>query len=1235
MKRVTLHKLIDKPWSNHNMAATGQLTPSGGKRTLHLLLALGIGLLASSSWLQAQTTIYVDANTNVSDNNDGSQDKPYKTVAAAITAASSGDSIILKSGTYAEALTIDKKLTIQGQDSTEVGSVITKPITVATTEPVVLSQLRISTSAGETGVEYSNEAGGTISLKEVALYSASTGLKINKETVTDKYTVNIEDSHISVSRYAMLVRGSSNNKITINHSKLEGWCAIYASLGQPDITITDSYLYGTNSSTSNFSMNWESNASSDAFATLILECTNNGTIQLEDTYVAALHTANAVPGQAVISFQMKLVGSVSNNFTNNTVTLKGTSSLYMDRGDVSNPVFAYSETKATYNGKDYIGENNKIVLADDWEGSITYGADNKKSSSVLYNGKTNEYRNFFVPAAIKDLSKFTVATDSVNMEIETSDDFNAAVTALNADPRKCSIQLAEAEYDFSNTLFTVNKNLTLSGTDTTKTILKGAIRGSAVEGETTSIAVKGVKFDYTPEKVTNKTNCTPVIEAHSGKVDLSVDNCLVNNNTAGWGSRFSINCKELQNVFQMDSAASGSMTIQNTTINLNTNNQIAVLSESKGSVINLINTTIQTAKDEQGNVKGNSCIGIYPHNNNISITMDNSSITLMNHYGIYIWDGIDEEKFSKTDENTLTNTKVYIKNMSSISAYGAIRVRSTKNTYLSVSGGSYLTGSTYNNGLSNDFGALVMQGNTGAKVDIEDSNIGTKFGKKETAGMTPILFNTQYGLEKGTIITLKGSSTVQTLSNALNPHLVKYGVNPDPETDGSFVVVEGNNVKFKDQYDKDCIVVNDLDGSFRNAAVSIANAVAYGDTYTYDGKICYDFAPIAFSGNIIMATDSTASKALASLNQAKMVFFTNTGNATDWTKYTIPDNIIINCKDAYLVTGEDAAKSFAETHMDKNVLYLKQGEDAFTTASVAGKLKITSDTEWNNANNANRSVEIADNATLTINVDMALDTVFMAETAQLKTSANVTARAVQLTYNVAKSWKAFGFPYTIGTVKDVEGTKDIQTVAQTADGIWTANIKATTPIFEVSQANMTPAATCIIAANANSKIVVTSSGSISLASKAEPEAPAIPTTTNLIMKSETENFKMVANPNTYDIQLTQTAYILSSDGTTFERKDNPTIKAFQSFVLADKQTTSTLRSLRVDETPTGNEITPVAGYYVQTGKGTITVHTAAPVLVTVVDIVGHVYFNDRVSGDYQIAVPAGIYVVNRQKVIVK
>lgn len=98
MRRVKLLKLTYGPSAKLKMAATGQPTPSGGKRTLHLLLALGLGLLACSSWLQAQTAIYVDAKTSV-EVSDGSQAKPYQTVTAAITAARGGDSIILARGT--------------------------------------------------------------------------------------------------------------------------------------------------------------------------------------------------------------------------------------------------------------------------------------------------------------------------------------------------------------------------------------------------------------------------------------------------------------------------------------------------------------------------------------------------------------------------------------------------------------------------------------------------------------------------------------------------------------------------------------------------------------------------------------------------------------------------------------------------------------------------------------------------------------------------------------------------------------------------------------------------------------------------------------------------------------------------------------------------------------------------------------------------------------------------------
>lgn len=825
---------------------------------------------------------------------------------------------------------------------------------------------------------------------------------------------------------------------------------------------------------------------------------------------------------------------------------------------------------------------------------------------------------------------------SFEANVSTADELKAAV-ALGADV----INLADATYDLDSETLTIKKGVVLQGTDTAKCIIKGAIGIESDLSDTIDVVISGVKFDYSPTSQKSNTRCTPVIEIHKGKVALQVNNCLVNNNTKGTADRSAADFKYLQNVFQMDSLAGGSMTIKNCEINLNAGCQIAVLTEAEKSTVLLQNTKIQTAKDEKGNPKGNSDIGIFPHNNGVVVTMDNSTIELMNHYGIYMWSGDN----AGIDEKLIEDLKVYLKNKSAISAYGAIRVRYTKNTYISIASGSTLTGTTFNaKGGSNDFGTLVMQGNIGAIVDIEDSNIGTKFERSDAAPMTPILFNNSYGPEKGTIINLKGSTVIQTQSNEKAPYMVKYAQNPgspvifpDPDSLKTYVVVaEGAPVKFLDETGKDCIVIRDhADKSFRNAAVSVASAILFGETYVYNKTTYYDYYPVAKHGDVVLATDTTMAKALLSLNNAKMLFFTNTGNATDWEKYEIPDSIIIECKDGYLVTGEKAANAFANSVNDKAVFYLKQSEAEFTTVAVGNnRVKVSTSTAWNDVANANRSVEIAANATLTVNVAMPLDTVFMAEGAQLIANANVTAKAVQLTYGVKKTWKAFGFPYAIGKIIGLNGSTGVTTVASSADkGIWTASIKNAEPVFEVSSNNATPAASCIIAAHKDSTILVTSTTTgnalISLSSQPEPNAPVV------TKADEVVNFKIVSNPNIYDIQLTQTAYVLSADGKTFDRVDNPTIKAFQSFVLADESTTSTLRSLRVDDTPTGNEIVPTDGYYVRTGKGTITIHTAEPVQVIVVDMLGRIYYNARVTDGAQIAVPAGIYAVNRQKVIVK
>lgn len=60
------------------------------------------------------------------------------------------------------------------------------------------------------------------------------------------------------------------------------------------------------------------------------------------------------------------------------------------------------------------------------------------------------------------------------------------------------------------------------------------------------------------------------------------------------------------------------------------------------------------------------------------------------------------------------------------------------------------------------------------------------------------------------------------------------------------------------------------------------------------------------------------------------------------------------------VTGEKAAKAFAENVSDKVVFYLKQsgdGSPVFSTVAAGNnRIKVSTDVTWNDANNANRSV---------------------------------------------------------------------------------------------------------------------------------------------------------------------------------------------------------------------------------------------------------------------------------------
>lgn len=281
---------------------------------------------------------------------------------------------------------------------------------------------------------------------------------------------------------------------------------------------------------------------------------------------------------------------------------------------------------------------------------------------------------------------------------------------------------------------------------------------------------------------------------------------------------------------------------------------------------------------------------------------------------------------------------------------------------------------------------------------------------------------------------------------------------------------------------------------------------------------------------------------------------------------------------------------------------------------------------------ANRNVYIENTGILNVTAPLALAKVTMEEGAQLipalTDNNKVTATTLQLNTTLKEDkWTAFGFPkaFTLSTADGqttyAEPTKDTK-----ADkGAYFAGLKDNTaPVFEYKDAFGTSG---LLSANTGDWQV--SATDVEFKAEAEPDAPTTPT------------FILYANPNTYDMPLTKnkSVYVFDAASNEFVQCTDATktLKPFESVIITDASTYSTLRSLRLgDNIVTGTQtIEPVEGYYVSTERGAIVIHTAEPVQVLIVEMSGRIAYTGMATDGQRIMVPTGIYAVNGQLVRVK
>ena len=979
---------------------------------------------------------------------------------------------------------------------------------------------------------------------------------------TNPVTYNIRNSVVDVNYYAIFAinqAGYTNAvNITIDNSSVTAWAALFlrgdlVNEAYPhNVAISNTHLYGRS----------YQNGPSDGFGTVVLDNCQNLTMTMDSK--SSIVSENKAPIDSPITYMC--VADVRKN-TSGTWTFTstdGSKALIQSKNDKYAPTLFFDDA----------GTNLEVLGVE----NVEFKTENEKPCivSIHKNGTLNN--------AASNLDVLLT-----NMILEEED----------------KVIFPEGEYTLPMTL-PLDKSITIQGAGQDKTIIKGAIliNGSA-NNTATDVKIKGLSIDYTPTKVTSG-KCTPIIEV-TGNADLLIDNCIMNNNTQGYGDRKNPNPAEvLQNAILLGATAKGTVRVENTTINLAANAQSGVLIDGELTDVSLVNTKID------GQVNGSNQFGVYIHHKKTPVTVDSTTILLNNHYCIYA--------------NNAGDQKLTIKNKSNIVGYGALYLYETSDMNVHVSGGSILTGKTKNKGVSDSFAAIAISTNNSTvgasnnEIVIEDSYIGNKFAEQETMAMTPIKINGSFTpIPCDNKIILKGKTIVSTTDNIKNPTIVGYGMNPDEYN--NVIMVEGTDVQLQDQNGKPCVIINKPDGSFRNAAVSIVTAIdfgeLYGSTYYHEG--------IAYAGDIILIPDTTMAETLNSLNVAKPNFFPDVNT---WEPYTIPDGVIFNCKDGRLVIEENTAKAYAIANPFKRVYWLNQGAQSFSIKECVVAIDIKSDTTWATSFQ-DRQVNILNGATLTVSVPMALDTVMMEEDAQVvftATEGKLTARSLRFAPLLsATGWKAFGMPFTSAVIKNsTEEEISAPSVQNVDNGIWFARLKDNkTPEFVVDESAFGMAG--LWAANGDT-YTISSEGAFEFKTLEEPAAP-----------TETGTFLMCSNPNTFTITLKQSAYILTTDGTSFEQEANPEIKPFQSFVLTDAKTLSTLRSLRIgDGVVTGNQtIEPVDGYYVTTDRGAIVIHTPEPMDVVVIRMNGKVAYRGEVTDGQRIMVSSGIYAVNGQLVRVK
>ena len=336
------------------------------------------------------------------------------------------------------------------------------------------------------------------------------------------------------------------------------------------------------------------------------------------------------------------------------------------------------------------------------------------------------------------------------------------------------------------------------------------------------------------------------------------------------------------------------------------------------------------------------------------------------------------------------------------------------------------------------------------------------------------------------------------------------------------------------------------------------------------------------------------------------------------------------------------------------VLIAGQGDASGKMAARADfmPVKISTATDYNEALHNNKYIDIVDGGDFKVAADgsnASFPTVTVADGGRLTMSTSADKHSIKklIVEDGAQVFveKAFNLntllssPYTIGNHWTAVGSQFNTTVtmadykltifyALTGYSAADADKQKWNPVAKTEECNTVPISSLFLLAIEGADHAVTFSAKATSATTPLVVQPdAAPTTGEAL---HTGSFLFCANRTLHDLTIPM-AYILSDNGTRFERTEKAVVKPFQSYMVANAVTSAAVMSLRVgNDTPTANA--PVAltddTFRVWGVNGQLHLSADTPHEVTVYNLAGQLVRRFTLDGEETLTLPRGIYLVN-------